>query len=85
MSVDVHVLLFAKCRELAKTSTATINVPSEILASELLEKLVEKFDLTSIKDNIILALNEVYIENLNDRIVLKKGDEIAIIPPISGG
>lgn len=40
--------------------------------------------LDPIKNTIKLALNENYIE-WNDELTLKNGDEIAIIPPISGG
>lgn len=34
------------------------------------------------EDSLTLALNEEYIES---EIVLKNGDTIALIPPISGG
>ena len=42
------------------------------------------FRLNQIKNSIKLALNENYVE-MDDRLVLKSNDEIAIIPPISGG
>lgn len=83
--VNVHVLFFAKSRELANTPRSTVDVPTEITATELLDHLVSKFGLTSIRDNLILAHNESYIDNLSDRILFKEGDELAIIPPLSGG
>ncbi|KAH8256382.1 hypothetical protein KR032_005756 [Drosophila birchii] len=83
--VNVHVLFFAKSRELARTPRSEVDVPAQIVASELLEQLVAKFDLTSIRDNLILAHNETYIENLSDQIHFKDGDELAVIPPLSGG
>ncbi|XP_017005295.2 molybdopterin synthase sulfur carrier subunit [Drosophila takahashii] len=83
--VNVHVLFFAKSRELANTNRSKVDVPSEITASELLDQLVARFGLTSIRDNLILAHNESYIENLSERILFKEGDELAIIPPLSGG
>ncbi|XP_017052636.1 molybdopterin synthase sulfur carrier subunit [Drosophila ficusphila] len=83
--VNVHVLFFAQSRELAKTPRSKVDVPAEIIASDLLEQLVSKFGLTSIRDNLILAHNESYIENLSDRIQFKEGDELAVIPPLSGG
>lgn len=83
--VNVHVLFFAKSRELAQTPRSEVDVPAQIVASELLEQLVARFDLTSIRDNLILAHNETYIENLSDKIHFKEGDELAIIPPLSGG
>ena len=44
------------------------------------------FSLEVISDNFVLALNEQYIlpDQLN-KITLKAGDELAIIPPLSGG
>lgn len=42
------------------------------------------FSLLPIKDTVVLALNQDYIEH-NTQINLKPGDEIAVIPPISGG
>ncbi|XP_016952733.1 molybdopterin synthase sulfur carrier subunit [Drosophila biarmipes] len=83
--VTVHVLFFAKSRELANTSRSNVDVPTEITASDLLDQLVTRFGLTSIRDNLILALNESYIDNLSERILFKEGDELAIIPPLSGG
>ena len=47
-------------------------------------KLIFFFRLTIIKDNIIVTLNENYLEE-NQEVVLKSSDEIAVIPPISGG
>ncbi|XP_022219388.1 molybdopterin synthase sulfur carrier subunit [Drosophila obscura] len=85
VSVDVHVLFFAKCRELAQTTRSVFTVPSEIKAADLLEQLVLRFGLTTIRHNLIIAHNESYIENLNESIILKDGDELAVIPPLSGG
>ncbi|KAH8236435.1 molybdopterin synthase sulfur carrier subunit [Drosophila bipectinata] len=83
--VNVHVLFFAKSRELAQTPRSNVDLPSQIVASDLLDQLVTRFDLASIKDNLILAHNESYIENLSDKILFREGDELAVIPPLSGG
>jgi len=40
--------------------------------------------LNPIRDSINLALNESYV-NMNEELNLKENDEVAIIPPISGG
>ncbi|KAH8382800.1 hypothetical protein KR009_005316 [Drosophila setifemur] len=83
--VNVHVLFFAKSRELAQTNRSTVDVPTQIVASDLLEQLVSRFGLAAIRDNLILAHNETYIEDLSDKILFKEGDELAVIPPLSGG
>lgn len=50
-----------------------------------LTKIYLFFRLNLILENIILSLNEKYLEIDNSDIVLQNGDELAIIPPISGG
>ncbi|XP_023172892.1 molybdopterin synthase sulfur carrier subunit [Drosophila hydei] len=83
--VNINVLFFAKSRELAKTSRAEFTVESVIKAGNLLNQLIDSFNLNTISNNLIIAHNENYIENLDTEIHLHKGDEIAVIPPISGG
>lgn len=41
--------------------------------------------LSAISGNLILALNQEYLERDSENIRLNAGDEIAVIPPISGG
>ncbi|XP_064541559.1 molybdopterin synthase sulfur carrier subunit [Drosophila montana] len=83
--VNISVLFFAKSRELAKTSRAEFTVKSVVIARNLLNQLIDRFKLNTISNNLILAHNENYIENLDAEINLHRGDEIAVIPPISGG
>ena len=42
------------------------------------------YRLSTIKDNLVLAHNEEYLDK-DSRVNLREGDEIAVIPPISGG
>ncbi|KAI4469114.1 molybdopterin synthase related [Holotrichia oblita] len=83
MRVNVKILFFAKARELAGCSEATLNVEESILYGDLLEIIVKTYSLEDIRNNVILAVNEEYSDT-SERILLKTGDEIAIIPPISG-
>ncbi|CAL1277926.1 unnamed protein product [Larinioides sclopetarius] len=41
-------------------------------------------NLQPIAENVILAVNEEYVDK-SENILLKNGDEIAVIPPLSGG
>lgn len=84
--VSIVILFFAKSRELAGISESVLQLQlREIKCSDLLDKICNQYNLTIIKDNIILALNGEYCDNLNEILVLRNGDELAIIPPISGG
>ena len=42
------------------------------------------FSLDEIKSNLIIAVNQEYV-GTEDTVQLKAGDEVAVIPPISGG
>lgn len=37
------------------------------------------------KSSLILAVNEKYVESSEEPVFLKENDEVAVIPPISGG
>lgn len=84
MNVEVKVLFFAKAREISEKQNALIHVPNEITCRDLLGKIVEEFSLHQIRHSVILAVNEDFC-HLDDQLFLKQGDEIAIIPPLSGG
>lgn len=84
--INVRILFFAKARELSGLSETTYRINSQkIIASVLLQKICSDFNISIIRDNLILAINESYCDNLNSELQLQEGDEIAVIPPISGG
>ena len=86
--VKVRVLFFAKAREIAETSRATLSLPNvELSVSDIVEKLEELFpQLSILRGSFILALNEEYLDGDGDlRVNLSEDDELAVIPPISGG
>ena len=41
--------------------------------------------LSVIAENVVLSLNEEYLDLDNQELRLQAGDELAVIPPISGG
>ncbi|GIY86651.1 hypothetical protein CDAR_468141 [Caerostris darwini] len=84
--VCVKLLFFAKARELMeKHEMETLFPPGPYnLRSLLLQIFKVCENLQPIAENIILAINEDYIDKMK-KIILKDGDEIAVIPPLSGG
>lgn len=81
--VDIKVLFFAISRELAGISESSIKVKSKISFEELKHQICNNFGLEIIQNNIVLAVNHEYVEGGD--IVLKNNDELAVIPPLSGG
>ncbi|XP_039757743.1 molybdopterin synthase sulfur carrier subunit-like [Pararge aegeria] len=82
--VPVKLIFFAQSRELAGVRQTTINLPTKIAYQQLLNLIANRYNLESIKNNILLAKNEEVISD-NCDIELRESDNIAVIPPLSGG
>lgn len=82
--VCVEVLLFGKAKDLSGKNKATLTINSDVDYKTLLNAVVQTFSLDSIKNNVILAINEEYPLS-EGSLNLIEGDKIAVIPPLSGG
>ena len=84
--VAVSLLLFAKARELVGSSSVSLSVPSSTSTySDLVTLILEAFPvLKRLGGTFVLSLNENYIDQ-DSELSLGTGDELAVIPPISGG
>ena len=81
----VKVLFFARGRELAGVSEVTVHLGDAPDTVELLKYLLAKFpNLCEIIASTVLSLNQEYLQP-NETLPLKNGDEVAVIPPVSGG
>ncbi|RYR56868.1 hypothetical protein Ahy_A05g022589 [Arachis hypogaea] len=81
--VKIKVLFFVRARDITGLSEMPLEVSSRSTTQDYLKKLLVMFlSLEEIQGCVVLALNEEYAV---DTIVVQDEDELAIIPPISGG
>jgi sulfur-carrier protein len=74
------VMFFAHLRDIVGEEFITIDAEGKTVA-QVKELIVEKYNVTKF-DTVMTAINEEFATN--DEII-KAGDEIAFIPPVSGG
>jgi molybdopterin converting factor small subunit len=90
---NVNILLFAKAKELVRKPSMLLKLPTKFSGLDsLLERVETEIpELKILNRCFVLALNEEYlIEDCTSRpesneIILKDQDELAVIPPLSGG
>jgi molybdopterin converting factor subunit 1 len=79
----VTVRLFARLRELAGTAELTRELPDGSTAEALWRTLARDFpSMADYERAVSCAVNEEYARLTT---VLKQGDEVAFLPPVSGG
>lgn len=81
--MQITVLAFAMMRELLGSGRLEIEIPEGSTADALLPTLLPDHpDLPLIQQSVMLMVNEEYAKP--DQ-TLQDGDEVALIPPVSGG
>jgi molybdopterin converting factor subunit 1 len=79
--IRVHVRLFASYREAAGASRLDTSLPASARVSDLLDLLAVRVPAIKTAPGMV-AVNHSYV---NSDVVLHDGDEVALIPPVSGG
>ena len=80
--MKVSVRFFALYRERAGTSQTEMELPDGATPEELLVRLRSEYASLPLSDSVLIAVNSEYA---NPEAPLHEGDEVAFIPPVSGG
>lgn len=81
MNITVKVLYFGAAADIAGKRDESIEFPAGTSVDIALEKLLAKYNALA-KLSLAFAINQEYA---NGNELLKDGDELALIPPVSGG
>ena len=81
--ITLDVKLFAIVRDIVGKDEVKISVEEQSAATAVLDQLSREFPrLVEWKSHLRIAVNSEYV---SPEYVLKNNDEVAIIPPVSGG
>jgi len=81
--MKVKVLYFSSIKDRLKKNSEEFDIPENTYIKEFIDILKEKHpEISNLLENTMIAVNEEYV---HEDYLLKEGDVIAIIPPVSGG
>ena len=81
--MDINVRYFAMIREIVGASAERRSLPAGATAGELFDQVIAQHPrLERFRPMTMLMVNEAYVQSDHP---LRDGDEVALIPPVSGG
>lgn len=81
--MHVRLRFFASLREKLRRSEATCSLPDGATVHDLLDQLSRDYPpLADIRRAVRVAVNQEYVDLQH---ALSENDEVALIPPVSGG
>ena len=81
--MTVRVLFFAQCSDIVGSRELSVEVAPESSVQDLMNHLMGEYPrLAALERSIMLSVNQEYVEREQ---MLKDGDEVALITPVSGG
>lgn len=81
--MKIKVLFFASCRDLVGTGEKEITLDDGATMADLISEIAsEHARFIEMAPSLMVSANQEYVEREH---VLSDGDEVAFIPPVSGG
>ncbi|XP_024154784.1 molybdopterin synthase sulfur carrier subunit [Oryzias melastigma] len=87
MTAQVSIIYFGQSAELTGLKEEEpVSVPTPISSRELWELLQQRHPrLAALRGHVVLAVSQQYVPVAEQLVVLRDGDEVAVVPPLSGG
>ena len=83
LAMKIKVLFFASCRDAVGHRSCDWEIEEGYRVADLQRELVAAYpQLADVLQVLSIAVNSEYVGN---HTALKAGDEVALIPPVSGG
>ena len=79
--MELELLLFGVTKEIMGSSPYQIKIEGSTVG-DLRSSLLAKYERLKGLNSLMIAVNNEYAK---DEVIIKGSDEIAIIPPVSGG
>ena len=81
--MKIRILFFASMRDIVGSRELELEISPGATVGQLRQDLVSRFpDMAAIARILSMAVNAEYAD---DSVTLQTGDEVAVIPPVSGG
>jgi len=80
--MEIRVLAFGIVKDIFEGSEKNISLPAGATVAELRAALKQNFPELENLRSWMIAVNNTYAD---DGLPVREGDEVAIIPPVSGG
>ncbi len=82
MKMEINLIAYGIAKVILNDSSKKLEVDENISIGEIKSSLIDQFPEFEKLRSLRFAVNEEYRE---DEFVLSPGDELVIIPPVSGG
>lgn len=80
--MTITILAFGIARDIFRDRMISLDLNGGETVADVMKLLKNKYEGLDQLKSVVLAVNEEYVE---DNYQIKSGDELAIIPPVSGG
>lgn len=80
--MTIRVLAFGVGKEIIGGSSVSIELPENANVDTLKSVLEQQYPQLTQLTSLLIAVNKDYVSS---DCIIKNGDEVAIIPPVSGG